>query len=121
MVWRECPTLDLDLGAKPGARYGSVDQKLVAAAMELLRAIMAQIPPSLRPLANATDARTEGHFSAEANALASRHNADWREVMLANISYDLLVATAGCSTWLTAGSCFQGAMATSATAWRPYP
>ena len=98
MLWRECPTLDLDLGVKLGARYESADQKLVAAAMELLRAIMAQIPPSLRPLAEAADARTGGRFSAEANALAFRHNADWREVMLANISYDLLVATTSCST-----------------------
>ncbi len=42
--------------------------------------------------------RTAGRFHREAVALAGQVGADWRDVILANISYDLAIATFGCST-----------------------
>jgi hypothetical protein len=42
--------------------------------------------------------RTGNRFHAEACALARQVEATWREVMLANVSYDLVLAQFGCST-----------------------
>jgi hypothetical protein len=49
-------------------------------------------------LADAARLRTANRFHAEVEAAADRLGVGWREIMLANISYDLLLATFGCST-----------------------
>jgi predicted choloylglycine hydrolase len=64
----------------------------------LLDSIMAHIPPALWMLADAVRLRTANRFHDEANALAGQVGANWRDVILANISYDLVVAGLGCST-----------------------
>src|SRR5205823_1995423 len=64
----------------------------------LLVAVMREIPPAARALAYAVRLRTLGRLQAEARALAARIGADWCDVVLANVSYDLLLASLGCST-----------------------
>src|SRR5262249_52434394 len=60
--------------------------------------VMAHVPPSMGLLADAVRLRTGNRFHQEADAIAAQVGSNWRDVILANISYDLVVASLGCST-----------------------
>jgi hypothetical protein len=49
-------------------------------------------------LADAVRLRTANRFHAEITSFAERLGVDWRQLLLANISYDLMLAMIGCST-----------------------
>ena len=97
-LWRERPTIELDLDLNPDARYAALPADAVGYCNTLLNAIMAQIPPTAAPLAEAVRKKTGERFHPSALALAARHGRDWRDMMLANVSYDLFLASLGCST-----------------------
>lgn len=61
------------------------------------------MPPGIDTLAELVDQRTEGRFRAKVEAAAAAFGFDWRPVMLANASYELVVAGFGCSTAILAG------------------
>lgn len=61
---------------------------------------MQEIPLTAKFLADAARLRTGNRFHSEITALARHIGASWREIMLANISYDLALAYIGCSTML---------------------
>jgi hypothetical protein len=65
---------------------------------QLLDAILREIPAQARQLADLVRLRTAGRFQAETIQLARHVGVDWRDVLLANISYDLVVARPACST-----------------------
>lgn len=96
--WIECPTLDVDLDLPIEQRYRSIPPGAAQRGRELLAAIMAEIPPVARVLADAARIRTANRFHAEARELARTIGENWRAVMLANVSYDLALATYACST-----------------------
>jgi hypothetical protein len=98
MLWTERPTIDLDLSVAAMERYGALPDHAVAHCQELLAAISTMIPPNYRILADGVRMRTGSRFHEDACALAKRHGVDWRDVMLANVSYDLFLASLGCST-----------------------
>src|SRR5438552_4680091 len=68
------------------------------AGQRLLAAVTDTMPRKARWLAPLVRLRTLNRFHAEIVSMARQVHADWRDVMLANISYDLLIATFGCST-----------------------
>jgi hypothetical protein len=98
LPWVERPTLQLDLTLPPDQRYAQVPPEAVRAGRTLLAAIMREIPASAKLLADLVRLRTSNRFHAEAVGLARHVGADWREIVLANISYDLLLSSLGCST-----------------------
>lgn len=98
LPWVERPTLELDLTLPPEQRYAQVPPEAVRAGQTLLAAVMREIPASAKLLADLVRLRTANRFHAEAVGLARHVGADWREIVLANVSYDLLLSTLGCST-----------------------
>ncbi|MBW3540683.1 MAG: hypothetical protein KY476_10460 [Planctomycetes bacterium] len=98
LPWVECPTLRFDASLPCGERYQHVPRDVVRRASELLAAVWRDIPPEARRLANLVRVRTLGRFQAEVTALAAMIGADWRDVMVANVCYDLVLSSIGCST-----------------------
>src|SRR5260370_5026045 len=98
LPWIERPTIEIDLAEPAERRYERVPREAFAEGRRLLRGVMQQIPPAYRTLADAVRLRTGGRFHEEAVGVARHVDADWRDVVLANISYDLVVARFGCST-----------------------
>jgi hypothetical protein len=96
--WVERPTLDIDLDQPIDERFANIPQEAIEAGAELLAAIRAAIPDKARWLAPLVRLRTLNRFHGEMTAMARLAHADPRDVVLANICYDLLVATIGCST-----------------------
>jgi hypothetical protein len=97
-VWTESPSIELDLDTPPSRRYDSVPEDVIERGREVLAAISAHLPPSYPALASAAALRTMNRFTAEAKGLALRVGTDWQRVFVANLSYDLLLASLGCST-----------------------
>jgi hypothetical protein len=96
--WRECRTIELDLDRPPAERYRAVPAEVVRAGRRLLEAIRPEIPRSALHLAHLVRLRTAGRFHAELRAMADSAGADWRELAVANVSYDLRLNGLGCST-----------------------
>src|SRR5262245_49143368 len=87
LPWVERPTLHLDLALPPEQRYAPVPAEAVRAGRTLLAAIMREIPAPAKLLADLVRLRTANRFHAEAVGLARHVGADWREIVLANVSY----------------------------------
>jgi hypothetical protein len=96
--WVERPVLNVDLDAPAERRFAEMPRDALAAGGRLLTAVSESIPKNARVLAQAVRLRTLNRFHSEILSLSQQINADWRDVMLANISYDLLIASFGCST-----------------------
>src|SRR6266849_3930405 len=96
--WIERPILGIDLDAPAELRYARLPREAFAEGRRLFSAITREIPPNDRKLAALVNVRTGGRFQEEATAIAKQIDADWRDVLLANISYDLILARFGCST-----------------------
>ncbi|MFO0965777.1 MAG: C45 family peptidase [Gemmataceae bacterium] len=94
--WIERPALDFDLDADWDTI--TLPAGAIASARRLLDAILGEIPSSARFLAYLVRLRTWGRFQKELGAMARRAGTDWRDIMLANLSYDLVLGRLGCST-----------------------
>lgn len=98
MLWTERPSIDLDLSVSATERFSVLPAHAVKHCQALLSAIATTIPPDVRGLADGVRVKTDNRFHDDACALAKCHGVDWRDVMLANVSYDLFLASLGCST-----------------------
>src|SRR5262249_37522067 len=98
LPWLEAPTLDLDLDMPPARRFRRVPPDALDAGRRLLGAILDNLPAKARMVADVARRRTLGRFDAEIKSLAAMIDVPWRGVMLANLIYDLAVASMGCST-----------------------
>jgi hypothetical protein len=98
LPWLESPTLDLDLDLPPARRFAAIPPDALDAGRTLLAAITSEIPATAEMLADLARMRTAGRFDAETEAMAATIGVPWRSVMLANLIYDLVVASMGCST-----------------------
>lgn len=96
--WVERPILSVQLDKPLASRFAEMPRDALQAGERLLSAVTESIPKSARVLAHAVRLRTFNRFHSEIVSLAAQIRADWRDVTLANISYDLLLATFGCST-----------------------
>lgn len=95
--WIEVPNLVLDAGLPAVRRYDSVPANVIDRGRELLAILSDWFPPSYRRLATLAALRTAHRFTAEAKSLAARIGGDWQAVMTANLAYDLVLASLGCS------------------------
>src|SRR6516225_3176990 len=98
LPWVERPTLEIDLAKPIEERYDTVPQEALAAGRRLLDVVLKDMPPVARVLADGVRLRTANRFQQEAASLARQVGVSWREVLLANLSYDLVLAYIGCST-----------------------
>lgn len=98
MRWTQRPEVDVDLVRRGPERYRGLTLKHVAAGQDLLNAVKRQIPSILKPVADGVRLRTGNRFHTEALDLAAMMGTSWRDVVLANISYDLAISQIGCST-----------------------
>ena len=94
--WIARPTLDIDLDKS--AADIAIPQEAMTAARRLLASVKEQIPPRAHVLAQLARIRTYYRFHREIVAMARLAGIDWRLLMLANLSYDLVLASLGCST-----------------------
>ena len=96
--WVERPSLDIDFDRPARERYAAVPPEAFAAGKQLLASVMEQVPRMALLLADWVRLRTAGRFQSEAVSLGRQVGVSWRQVMLANVSYDLMLAALGCST-----------------------
>jgi hypothetical protein len=96
--WVERPTLNFDLSRPVSDLAVTLPRDAVDAGRGLLRGILPSIPRAARLVADGVRLRTLGRFQREAVGVARLIDASWRDVILANVCYDLLLATMGCST-----------------------
>jgi hypothetical protein len=97
-LWTQCETIDVNLLQNPDVRYRGFAPETLHHGRELLAAVLPMIPATAAPLADAARLRTNGRFHSEACALAKLLGVTWRDIIFANISYDLFLASLGCST-----------------------
>jgi hypothetical protein len=95
--WVERPGLDFDLG-RPVSQLADLPPDALAAGRQLLDAILPTIPRSARLVADWVRLRTAWRFQREARGIGRLIGVSWRDIVLANVCYDLLLATLGCST-----------------------
>jgi len=96
--WIECDIAKLNLELPPVERYRVLSDRQVGHGRELLDGVTSQMPPGVLRLAETIDQRTGGKFRPEAEAIAARHGTSWQAILIANVSYDLLIMQLGCST-----------------------
>lgn len=96
--WVDCPSVDIDLDAPLETRFTQLPRESVAESLRLLDSIMRDAPPSIAPVADIVCALTQNRFTAETHAIATALDRPWKPIMLANVSYDLTLASMGCST-----------------------
>jgi len=92
----------VDLDAPAAERLAAVPAEMFARAAAVLADMRARAPrgaAALVPLlATLLDARTRGRFRDELKQAAARAGVGWRQLLLANASYDLAMLRLGCST-----------------------
>ena len=98
LPWVECPSLILNLDLPPEERIAGASDELIERSRELLAAVQAEISGGKRWMADAVHLRTGYRFLAETKANAHRVGVDWRDLTLANLSYELVVGMFACST-----------------------
>src|SRR5437879_1642778 len=98
--WLERSVIPIELTEPIERRYEAVPREAFDSGRRLLDAIMAHVSPGMALLADAVRLRTGNRFQDDADAIAAQVGSNWRDVILANISYDLVVARLGCSTVL---------------------
>ena len=96
--WIACPSIELDLEKTLAERFRAVPQSALVHARWLLDFMHSGVPDKWRFAADLVRLRTGNRFSPEAHALARVVGDDWRTVMLASVSYELVLCTMGCST-----------------------
>lgn len=96
--WIETPAIELHDHVQLDQRFRRIPDPLVRHARRLLDSVMSGVPPKAAMLADLARLRTANRFHAETKALADTVGVPWRQLMLANLSYDLTLVRIGCST-----------------------
>jgi Acyl-coenzyme A:6-aminopenicillanic acid acyl-transferase len=96
--WLQRPAIDVDMSKPSRLRYAHVPRDIFASGRRLLDAVMTEVPSNVRYAADWVRLRTLNRFQSEAEELARQVGAGWRDVIIANISYDLVLSQFGCST-----------------------
>lgn len=96
--WAPRSRIRIDLDLPIEQRFAVIPDDLLTASKTLLDATLAAIGDHGAGIAELVDARTEGRWRAESEALAGALGTEWQRVMLANASYDFMLSAFGCST-----------------------
>ncbi len=97
--WVECPSATINLAVPAETRFSELDASLVAKSRILLGEIIGQMPLELEIMGELAGQHADSsRFHPEFHALAQLVDADWRQVAIANLSYDLMLMQIGCTT-----------------------
>ncbi len=96
--WKECPIVEQQVSWEPRETVAALSEAQVAEGAALLREVLRELPATAAAAADFARALTHGRFHGEMRAAAERLGVSWRQIMLANISYDMAMAVFGCST-----------------------
>eukprot|EP00913_Durusdinium_trenchii_P005662 g5280.t1 len=97
LPWVERPTIRVDADVPLERRFQQLGDDVRSDAATLLRAVRENMPVGIDKLVTPVRVRTLNRFQKEFVALANLIGADWKDVLLANVSYDLVIAAFGCS------------------------
>src|SRR5712691_1137894 len=98
MPWVERDSIDVPLDRSAEQRFAKVPEEALLAVRRLLGSLRDGMPVSAQKLARIVDARTLWRFHREAIEVAQLAEVDWQNVLLANLVYDFVVGSIGCST-----------------------
>lgn len=98
LPWVEVPTITLDGRLPWRARLQATPPPLRKQVERLLSKMWVEVPARIKPLAWLIDLRTRFRFHREAVELARLIGGDWREILLANLCYELVLSRLACST-----------------------
>lgn len=98
LPWVERPSISLNAKLPYRERFKHLSPEVIQDSRTLLDAVKREIPDAARPYAQALRLRTMNRFQGELTAMAERVGDDWQTIFLANLSYDLLLMSLGCST-----------------------
>jgi len=98
MPWVERDSIDVPLDGSAEQRFAKVPEEALLAVRRLLKSLRDAMPASAQKLARIVDARTLWRFHREAAEVAQFADVDWQNVLLANLVYDFVVGSIGCST-----------------------
>jgi len=96
--WRERPGFDFDLSQPLSVQVSAFSPEALRNGKALIRAMPSVLPPGSEGWVNGVRERTRDRFHPEATALADRIGVHWREILLGNVAYDILIGSMGCST-----------------------
>lgn len=97
--YRPCPVVTRDLSLPVAAQLSDLPAEVVAGGARLMQSMVGDWDATLaKQIVPAIDERTEGRFRAEAEAFGRQIGAPWENVLLANVSYDLIMASFACSS-----------------------
>lgn len=96
MTWTQCDTVDLDL--TQDSLELNIPESLLSNARDLLSETLKDLTGALRIIGDVARLRTAGRFQWEMSQLSKILEVSWRDLMIANISYDLILSLFGCST-----------------------
>src|SRR5262245_24427399 len=96
--WVERPAVTIDLARVRRGEPLDLPPEAVAASKALVGEVMTMIPSKVRFLAYLLALRTGNRFGREFKSAARLIDADPRDIALANLSYDLVIGSLGCST-----------------------
>src|SRR5262245_11013598 len=96
--WVERDSIDVPLDGTAEQRFANVPNEAMLAVRRLLGSLRDAMPPSAQTVARMVDARTLWRFHREAVEVAQFTEVDWRHVLLANLVYEFVVGSVGCST-----------------------
>ncbi|XAL98916.1 C45 family autoproteolytic acyltransferase/hydrolase [Phycisphaeraceae bacterium D3-23] len=92
--WTPCPTIPIDLKSGPN----TLPNAAISQGRRLLDAVLSEFPGETHQLADLVRLRTANRFHKEAVRYARLVERTWRDIILANIAYDLAISMFGCST-----------------------
>jgi len=96
--WQESPSIEFNLSKPHAERFADLPADAIEKGRMLLQAVMHDVPEMARMAIPLVQQRTGDRYQAEVEALGAAFDIDWRDIMLANISYDLTIGVLGCST-----------------------
>lgn len=102
--WIERPTIAIDLATEQTNRFAPVPEEAVDASRTLLDAVLADAPDVASLAIPLVQQATDDRYQTELEELGEAFDVDWRRLMLASVSYDMVIAALGCSTLALATS-----------------
>jgi len=96
--WIARPSIDIDVLQPIAERFRETPSEAIAESKSLLSSVMEGVPELAKLAIPLVQQRTQDRFQSEFESLAETFGIDWRDLLIANISYDLTIGALGCST-----------------------
>lgn len=102
--WIERPTLSIDLSADKATQFAGIPTEAVEQSRTLLDAVLMDAPDIAKLAIPLVQQVTKDRYQQEFEEMGEAFDVDWRRLLLASVSYDLVIASLACSTLALATS-----------------